>query len=302
LSKINQVAVTGSSGLIGSALVGQLRAEGYEVKKIVRRPVRNNDEIFWNPSVGEIDLTALSQVDAIIHLAGVGVGDKRWSAAYKSEILNSRLLGTTTIATAAKTLGIKKFISASAIGYYGETGNRSVSESDRGGEDFLSVVCREWEAAADLAIDIPTIKLRTGLVLDPTGGALGRMMPIFKIGLGGKLGNGKQWWSWITLHDEIRAIIFLLNSKITGAVNLTSPNPVTNQEFTAALARALNRPAIFPAPAFALRAALGGFSSEILGSKKIVPKVLTDAGFDFDYPFLSNFMIFFLLYSNDFFI
>jgi uncharacterized protein (TIGR01777 family) len=287
LSKINQVAVTGSSGLIGSALVGQLRADGFEVKKIVRRPVRNNDEVFWNPNIGEIDLTALSQVDAIIHLAGVGVGDKRWSAAYKSEILNSRLLGTTTIATAAKTLGVKKFISASAIGYYGETGNRSVSEIDRGGEDFLSVVCREWEAAADLAIDIPTIKLRTGLVLDPTGGALGRMMPIFKFGLGGKLGNGKQWWSWITLHDEIRAIIFLLNSKITGPVNLTSPNPVTNQEFTAALARALNRPAIFPAPAFALRAALGGFSSEILGSKKIVPKVLTDAGFEFDYPHIS---------------
>ena len=287
MSKINQVAVTGSSGLIGSALVGQLRADGFEVKKIVRRPVRNNDEVFWNPNVGEIDLAALSQVDAIIHLAGVGVGDKRWSAAYKSEILNSRLLGTTTIATAAKTLGVKKFISASAIGYYGETGNRSVSESDRGGEDFLSVVCREWEAAADLAIDIPTITLRTGLVLDPTGGALGRMMPIFKFGLGGKLGNGKQWWSWITLHDEIRAIIFLLNSKITGPVNLTSPNPVTNQEFTAALARALNRPAIFPAPAFALRAALGGFSSEILGSKKIVPKVLTDAGFEFDYPHIS---------------
>jgi uncharacterized protein (TIGR01777 family) len=287
LSKINQVAVTGSSGLIGSALVGQLRVDGFEVKKIVRRPVRNNDEVFWNPNVGEIDLAALSQVDAIIHLAGVGVGDKRWSAAYKSEILNSRLLGTTTIATAAKTLGVKKFISASAIGYYGETGNRSVSESDRGGEDFLSVVCREWEAAADLAIDIPTITLRTGLVLDPTGGALGRMMPIFKFGLGGKLGNGKQWWSWITLHDEIRAIIFLLNSKITGPVNLTSPNPVTNQEFTAALARALNRPAIFPAPAFALRAALGGFSSEILGSKKIVPKVLTDAGFEFDYPHIS---------------
>jgi uncharacterized protein (TIGR01777 family) len=287
LSKINQVAVTGSSGLIGSALVGQLRADGFEVKKIVRRPVRNNDEVFWNPNIGEIDLTALSQVDAIIHLAGVGVGDKRWSAAYKSEILNSRLLGTTTIATAAKTLGVKKFISASAIGYYGETGNRSVSESDRGGEDFLSVVCREWEAAADLAIDIPTIKLRTGLVLDPTGGALGRMMPIFKFGLGGKLGNGKQWWSWITLHDEIRAIMFLLNSKITGPVNLTSPNPVTNQEFTAALARALSRPAIFPAPAFALRVALGGFSSEILGSKKIVPKVLTDAGFEFDYPHIS---------------
>ena len=291
MSRINQVAVTGSSGLIGSALVGQLRADGYEVKKIVRRPTRNNDEITWNPSLGQIDLTALADVDAIVHLAGVGVGDKRWSAAYKSEILNSRLLGTTTIANAAKTLGIKKFISASAIGYYGETGDRSVSESDRGGEDFLSVVCREWEAAADLAADIPIIKLRTGLVLDPTGGALGRMLPLFKFGLGGKLGNGKQWWSWITLHDQIRAIIFLLNSKITGPVNLTSPNPVTNQEFTAALARALHRPAIFPAPAFALRAALGGFSSEILGSKKVMPKVLTEAGFEFDYPHVSNALI-----------
>jgi uncharacterized protein len=291
LSRINQVAVTGSSGLIGSALVGQLRADGYEVKKIVRRPTRNNDEITWNPTLGQIDLTALADVDAIVHLAGVGVGDKRWSASYKSEILNSRLLGTTTIANAAKTLGIKKFISASAIGYYGETGDRSVSESDRGGEDFLSVVCREWEAAADLAADIPTIKLRTGLVLDPTGGALGRMLPLFKFGLGGKLGNGKQWWSWITLHDQIRAITFLLNSKITGPVNLTSPNPVTNQEFTAALARALHRPAIFPAPAFALRAALGGFSSEILGSKKVIPKVLTEAGFEFDYPHVSNALI-----------
>ena len=288
MSKINQVAVTGSSGLIGSALVAQLRADGYEVKKIVRRASRNNDEVTWNPTLGEIDLSGLADVDAIVHLAGVGVGDKRWSAAYKSDILNSRLLGTTTIANAAKTLGIKKFLSASAIGYYGETGDRSVSESDRGGQDFLSVVCREWEAAADLALDIPTIKLRTGLVLDPTGGALGRMLPLFKFGLGGKLGNGKQWWSWITLHDQIRAMIFLLDSKITGPVNLTSPNPVTNQEFTAALARALHRPAIFPAPEFALRAALGGFSTEILGSKKVMPKVLTEAGFEFDYPHVSN--------------
>jgi uncharacterized protein (TIGR01777 family) len=288
LSKINQVAVTGSSGLIGSALVAQLRADGYEVKKIVRRATRNNDEVTWNPTLGEIDLSGLADIDAIVHLAGVGVGDKRWSAAYKSDILNSRLLGTTTIANAAKTLGVKKFLSASAIGYYGETGDRSVSESDRGGQDFLSVVCREWEAAADLALDIPTIKLRTGLVLDPTGGALGRMLPLFKFGLGGKLGNGKQWWSWITLHDQIRAMIFLLESKITGPVNLTSPNPVTNQEFTAALARALHRPAIFPAPAFALRAALGGFSTEILGSKKVMPKVLTEADFEFDYPHVSN--------------
>jgi hypothetical protein len=288
LSKINSVAVTGATGLIGTALVSQLRADGYEVKKLVRRATRGNDEVNWNPTLGQIDLAALAGTDAIIHLAGAGVGDKRWSAAYKSEILNSRLLGTTTIAKAAAELGVKKFISASAIGYYGETGNRAVTESDRGGEDFLSVVCREWEGAADLAIDVPTIKLRTGLVLDPTGGALGRMLPLFRFGLGGKLGSGKQWWSWITLHDQIRAINFLLESKITGAVNLTAPNPVTNQEFTAALARAMHRPAIFPAPAFALRLALGGFSTEILGSKKVLPKVLTDSGFVFDYPHVSN--------------
>lgn len=288
MPKINNVVVTGASGLIGGALVSQLRADGYQVKKLVRRSVRNTDEIFWNPTSGEIELAALADTDAIIHLAGAGVGDKRWSAAYRSEILNSRLLGTSTIAKAASELGVQKFISASAIGYYGETGNRAVSEADRGGEDFLSVVCREWEAAADLAGDIPTIKLRTGLVLDPTGGALGRMLPLFRFGLGGKLGSGKQWWSWITLHDEIRAIKFLLESKITGAVNLTSPNPVTNQEFTAALARTMHRPAIFPAPAIALRLALGGFSTEILGSKRIMPKVLAEAGFEFDYPHLSN--------------
>jgi uncharacterized protein (TIGR01777 family) len=288
LPRIKKIAVTGASGLIGSALVAQLKNDGYQVLKIVRRPVRTADEVSWNPVKGEIDLQSLEGMDAVFHLAGAGVGDKRWSASYRSEILNSRLLGTTTIATACEQLQPAVFISASAIGYYGETGNRSVTEAERGGDDFLSVVCREWEAVADLAPSIRTIKLRTGLVLDPTGGALGRMIPLFKFGLGGKLGSGKQWWSWITLHDQIRAMIFLMNSKIEGAVNLTSPNPVTNQEFTAALAIALKRPAIFPAPAFALRAVLGGFSTEVLGSKKVIPKALMDNKFEFDYPHVSS--------------
>jgi len=288
LARINRIAITGASGLIGSALVAQLKSDGHQVQKIVRRPARTVDEVSWNPINGEIDLQALEGVDAVFHLAGAGVGDKRWTASYRSEILNSRLLGTTTIATACEQLQPDVFISASAIGYYGETGDRSVTEIDRGGSDFLSIVCREWEAVADLAPSIRTIKLRTGLVLDPTGGALGRMIPLFKFGLGGKLGSGKQWWSWITLHDQIRAMIFLMNSKIEGAVNLTSPNPVTNQEFTAALAMALKRPAIFPAPAFALRAVLGGFSTEVLGSKKVIPKVLVDNKFEFDYPHVSS--------------
>jgi hypothetical protein len=269
-------------------LVARLKSDGYQVQKIVRRATRNQEEVRWDPIKGEIDLNALDGVDAVFHLAGAGVGDKRWSAAYRSEILNSRLLGTTTIANACQQLQTDVFISASAIGYYGETGNRAVTETDKGGSDFLSVVCREWEAVADLAPSVRTIKLRTGLVLDPTGGALGRMIPLFKFGLGGKLGSGKQWWSWITLHDQIRAMMFLMNSKIEGAVNLTSPNPVTNQEFTASLARVLKRPALFPAPAFALKAVLGGFSSEVLGSKKVIPKVLTDAKFDFDFSFVSD--------------
>jgi uncharacterized protein (TIGR01777 family) len=149
-------------------------------------------------------------------------------------------------------------------------------------------VCREWEGAADLASGVRTVKIRTGLVLDPTGGALGKMLPLFRLGLGGKLGSGKQWWSWITLHDVIRAITFILENKIDGPVNLTSPNPVTNQEFTSALARAMHRPALFPAPAIGLKIALGGFSSEILGSKKVIPQTLTDAGFTWDYPHITS--------------
>ena len=286
MAKQKKIAVTGASGLIGSALCAQLKSEGHQVIKVVRRAARVSDEVSWNPLKGEIDLAGLEGADAVFHLAGAGVGDKRWSAAYRSEILNSRLLSTSTIANACEQIQPEVFISASAIGYYGETGDRSVTETDRGGEDFLSIVCREWELVANQAPSVRTVKLRTGLVLDPTGGALGRMLPIFKFGLGGKLGSGKQWWSWITLHDQIRAMIFLMNSKIEGPVNITSPNPVTNQQFTAALARALKRPAFFPAPAFALRAVLGGFSTEILGSKKVMPKVLLDNDFEFDYPHL----------------
>ena len=282
---IQRIAITGASGLIGSALVGKLKSDGYTVQRLVRRPTVSSEEIYWNPLESKVDLEALAGVDAVIHLAGAGVGDKRWTKKYKSEILNSRLLGTTTIANAVAEVKPQVFISSSAIGWYGETGNRAVIESDRGGDDFLAAVCREWESAADLAGDVRTVKIRTGLVLDPTGGALGRMLPLFRFGLGGKLGNGKQWWSWITLHDHLRAIEFLLENKdISGPVNLTSPNPVTNQEFTSALARALRRPALLPAPAFALKLALGGFSTEILGSKKVLPNVLQEAGFNFDFP------------------
>ena len=283
-----RIAVTGASGLIGSALVGYLKSQGHTVQRLVRRAAVSSEEITWDPIAGTVDMDALAGVDAVIHLAGAGVSDKRWTKKYKSEILNSRLLGTTTIAKAVAIVKPQVFISASAIGWYGESGNRAVIESDRVGDDFLAAVCHEWESAADLAGDVRTVKLRTGLVLDPTGGALGKMLPIFRFGLGGKLSNGKQWWSWITLHDQIRAIAFLLENKVSGPVNLTSPNPVTNTEFTAGLARAMHRPALFPVPAFALKIVLGGFSAEVLGSKKVMPQVLTEAGFTFDYPHISS--------------
>ena len=283
-----RIAITGASGLIGNALVGYLKSQGHTVQRLVRRAAVSSEEITWDPIAGTVDLDAIAGVDAVIHLAGAGVSDKRWTKKYKSEILNSRLLGTTTIAKAVAIVKPQVFISASAIGWYGESGNRAVVESDRVGDDFLATVCREWESAADLAGDVRTIKLRTGLVLDPTGGALGKMLPLFRFGLGGKLSNGRQWWSWITLHDQIRAIAFLLESKVAGPVNLTSPNPVTNSEFTAGLARAMHRPALFPVPAIALKIALGGFSAEVLGSKKVMPQVLTEAGFTFDYPHISS--------------
>jgi len=283
-----RIAVTGASGLIGSALVGHLKSEGHTVQRLVRRSPISSDEVQWDPQTGFVELQPLSGVDAIIHLAGVGVGDKRWNRKYKAEILNSRLLGTTAIASAVAELKPAVFISASAIGWYGESGNRAVVETDRYGDDFLATVCREWEGAADLAGEIRTVKLRTGLVLDPTGGALGKMLPLFRFGLGGKLGSGKQWWSWITLHDQIRAIMFALENPISGPVNITTPNPVTNQEFTSALARAMHRPALFPAPAIALKIAMGGFSSEVLGSKKVVPHVLQEAGFVWEYPHISE--------------
>ncbi len=286
-----RIAISGSSGLIGSALVGHLKSEGHTVQRLVRRAPVAADEVTWDPQTGYVDLSALEGINAIIHLAGAGVGDKRWTKKYKSEILNSRLLGTTAIAHAVASVKPQVFISASAIGWYGESGNRAVIESDRVGDDFLATICREWEAAADLAGDVRTVKLRTGLVLDPTGGALGKMLPLFRLGFGGKLGNGKQWWSWITLHDVIRAIDFALVEKISGPVNLTSPNPVTNQEFTAALARALHRPAVFPAPAIGLKIALGGFSAEVLGSKRVMPQSLQDAGFTWDYPHITEALV-----------
>lgn len=281
-----RIAVTGSSGLIGSALVPHLRAAGHEVQRVVRRAAAAPDEITWDPAKGTIDLTALNGVEGVVHLAGAGVGDHRWSDDYKREILNSRIDSTNTIVRAMQQVEHRPrvLVSASAIGWYGDTGDRIVDETAPAGTGFLADVVRAWEGASQVAVEsgIRVVNPRTGLVVAKSGGAWARMFPLFKLGLGGKLGNGKQYWSWISLRDEVCALQFLLEQDhLNGAVNLTAPNPVTNAEVTKVMGKVLGRPTLLPAPAFALKTALGEFSTEVLGSARVVPAVLERAQFRF---------------------
>ncbi len=281
-----RIAVTGSSGLIGSALVPHLRAAGHEVQRVVRRASSAPDEITWDPAKGTIDLAALNGVDGVVHLAGAGVGDHRWSDSYKREILDSRVDSTTTIVRAMQQVEHRPgvLVSASAIGWYGDTGDRIVDETAPAGTGFLADVVRAWEGASQVAVEsgIRVVNPRTGLVVAKSGGAWARMFPLFKLGLGGKLGNGKQYWSWISLRDEVCALQFLLEQEhLSGPVNLTGPNPVTNAEVTSVMGHVLGRPTLLLAPAFALKAALGEFSTEVLGSTRVVPAVLEHAQFGF---------------------
>ena len=281
-----RIAVTGSSGLIGSALVPHLRAAGHEVQRVVRRASSAPDEITWDPAKGTIDLATLNGVDGVVHLAGAGVGDHRWSDDYKREILNSRVDSTNTIVRAMQQVEHhpRVLVSASAIGWYGDTGDRIVDETAPAGTGFLADVVRAWEGASQVAVEsgIRVVNPRTGLVVAKSGGAWARMFPLFKFGLGGKLGNGKQYWSWISLRDEVCALQFLLEQEhLSGPVNLTGPTPVTNAEVTSVMGHVLGRPTLLPAPAFALKAALGEFSTEVLGSTRVVPAVLEQAQFRF---------------------
>ncbi len=288
-----RVAVTGASGLIGSALVPALRARGDEVIRLVRRAPSAPDEVRWNPDTGEVDLAGLAGVEGIVHLAGAGVGDHRWTDAYKAEILNSRVRGTDAIARAAAALDPKPsvLVCGSAIGYYGDTGDRAVDESAAQGAGFLADVVAQWEAAA-LPAEAAGIRVafaRTGLVVSSKGGAWKRILPIFKAGLGGKLGSGAQYWSYISLRDEVAALIALLDdARFVGPVNLTAPDPVTNAEVTTAMGQVLGRPTLLPVPGFALKIALGEFSSDVLGSQRIIPGVLESAGFTWSDPTISS--------------
>lgn len=288
------IAITGASGLIGTALSSSLRARGDRVVHLVRRTPTAPEELpggvseaQWDPSAGELDPAHLEGVDAVVHLAGAGIGDHRWTDDYKAAILNSRIEGTTAVATAVAALDAPpRLLSGSAVGYYGDRGSDVLTEESALGEGFLAEVCRDWEQATWRAEQAGSsvAHLRTGIVLSPDGGAMAKTMPLAKAGLSGPLGSGKQFWAWITLHDEVRAIEFLLaQGDITGAVNLCAPSPDTQRAVAKALGAQLGRPAVLPAPTFALKVALGQMAGEILGSQRALPTVLTDAGFTWDH-------------------
>jgi len=291
-----KVAVTGSSGLIGPELVRTLRADGHDVLRLVRRTPRTADEHRWEPSHHRIPPGLLDDVDAVVNLAGVGVADRPWTAKRKQLVLSSRVDSTTTISRAlaqavADDPGRPRvLLSASAVGWYGDTGDRVVDETVPAGDDFLARVCVEWEAATGPAVaaGVRVATLRTGLVLG-RGGLLGKLLPLFRAGLGAKLGNGRQYMPWISLRDEVDAMRFLLTAPVSGPVNLTGPTPVTNAEFTAALARAVHRPAVLTVPGPAMRLALGELGRVgVLGGQRAVPTVLGAAGFSHTHPDLAS--------------
>jgi uncharacterized protein len=286
-----RIAVTAASGLIGSALAADLEADGADVVRLVRRQARSPAEISWNPQAAAdgLDPAALRGVDAVVHLSGAPVAARRWTPARKTVLRSSRIQSTRTIAAAMAAADPPPgaLLCASAIGYYGDTGDRAVDESAPGGAGFLADLVRDWEAAAEpaRAAGVRVASFRSGLVLAAGGGMLGPLLLPFRLGLGARLGSGRQYLSWISLTDEVRAIRFLLGSAdATGPFNLTAPAPVTNAEFTRALATALGRPALLTVPPVVLRTALGEVASEVLGSARVIPARLRAAGFSFSHP------------------
>lgn len=281
-----RIAITGSSGLIGSTLVRTLSASGHDVRRLVRSRPTDGMQVQWAPGAGPLDPGVLAGLDAVINLAGPGLGDRRWTAQRKAELRAARIDATTTIATAIAAADPPPavLLSASAIGWYGDTADREVDETAAPGSGFLADLAADWEAATEPATAAGTrvSHLRTGLVLAGGGGLLGRIRPLFRLGLGGKLGSGAQYWSWISLADEVAAITHLLAKDIPGPVNLTGPAPVTNAEFTRVLGGLVHRPTLASVPASALRAVLGDFADEgVLTGQRVMPAKLSQAGFDF---------------------
>ncbi|MGL4743643.1 MAG: TIGR01777 family oxidoreductase [Dermatophilaceae bacterium] len=280
---MTRVAVAGSSGLIGSALVDALRKRGDQIVRLVRRAPSGPDEVRWDPASGVLDPGVLDGVDAVVNLAGAGVGDRRWSPSYKHMILASRVDSTSTIATAVAATGRPlRVLSGSAVGFYGDRGEERLTEASPPGEGFLADVVCAWEAAAAPAVDAgaSVAFVRTGLVMAPHGGAFGRLLRLARVGLAGPLGGGRQFWPWITVVDEVRGLLHLLDHpEVVGPVNLVGSEPHRQAEVARAIGRAIGRPAILPAPGVALRVVLGEFAGEILGGQRVVGDVLAASGF-----------------------
>ncbi|MCH9642173.1 MAG: TIGR01777 family oxidoreductase [Actinomycetia bacterium] len=279
------IAVAGSSGLIGTALVYALRATDRRVLRIVRRAPSNADDVYWNPDSGEFDPSALNGVDAVVNMCGVNVGQKRWSGAFKQSLRDSRIGPTEVLSSAVVDAGVPVLINASAVGYYGDTGSHTVDESAAPGQNFLAKLTVDWEAATARAVQagVRVVLTRTGLVMSPSGGVLSKLKPLFSLGLGARLGNGRQYLPWISLEDQVRALLFAItHDDLAGPVNFTGPAPVTNAEFTTALGRTVNRPTPLMVPGFALSTVLGEFADEgLLGGQRAIPAALERAGFQF---------------------
>jgi uncharacterized protein (TIGR01777 family) len=286
-----KVAVSGASGFIGSALVPALEAAGHDVLRLIRGRPAGSGELAWDPEIGTIDRAGLAGIDAAVNLSGATIG-RRWNEARKTEILVSRVKSATLLAETLAALDPRPsvLVCAGGIGIYGNRGDDILTEESELGTGFLADVGRAWEDACEPArtVGIRVVNLRGGIVLSREGGALVRMLTPFRLGVGGRIGSGKQWWSWIAIDDLVRAIRFALEGDLEGPVNVVSPNPVTNTQFTKALGKALGRPTVFPFPAFAAKAVFGEMAEEaLLTGQRALPARLLDAGFGFDYPELA---------------
>jgi uncharacterized protein len=281
-----RVAVTGASGLIGTALLPALRSAGHDVTRLVRRAPRTADEVAWDPAAHTIDGASLAGIDAIVHLAGANIG-QRWTADVRRRVRDSRVDGTRLVAETVATLEPRPvLLAASAVGFYGQRGDEELTERSSAGEGFLTDVVRAWEAAADPARDAGArvVHFRHGVVLARSGGALARMLLPFRLGLGGRVGSGRQWWSWVAIDDVVAAYLHALDRPLEGVYNIVAP-AVTNHDFTRALGAALHRPTVLPLPGFAVKLVWGQMGEEmLLGGQRVVPERLPEAGFTFAHP------------------
>jgi uncharacterized protein (TIGR01777 family) len=280
-----KVVLTGASGPLGQALVRSFREDGHGVTRLVRRVPSAPDEARWDPQGGTVDRGAVDGADLVVHLAGETPGSRLWTAGHARDVMESRVLGTGTIARAVADAGIPRLLSASGTGYYGNPGDRELDESAPAGTGFMAEVARRWEESTQPARDggARVVPMRTGVVVTAKGGAFGRrLLPIFRFGIGGRIGSGRQWFSWIALQDYVRAVRFLVErDDITGPVNVCAPEPLTNADMTAAMGRVLHRPTLAVAPSFGVRWVFGDFGKDLLGGQRVVPRRLLDAGFEF---------------------